>query len=224
VLVGGAALSPSLGRRALDAHLPIAATYGMTEACSQIATTTPGSVDAAEGIVGTPLAGVEIRIENPDPAGWGEILVRGPNVMRGYLRGVEANAAALREGWLATGDIGRARPSGALELYGRRDDLIVTGGENVSPTEVERVLDEHPDVVESLVVAVSDAEWGQSLVALIVARDNDQRPATSELDAWCRERIAAFKIPREFRFTDRLPRGETGKLLRRTAPGEARVL
>ena len=214
VLVGGAALAPSLGRKALDAGLPVSTTYGMTEACSQICSSKPGSEDAAHGLVGPPLDGVEVAIAGADAEGWGEILVRGPTVMRGYLDNPEADRAALCEGWLQTSDVGRLDRDGRLAVAGRRDDLIVTGGENVSPLEVERVLDEFPDVAESLVIGVDDDEWGQRLVALIVARDG-RSPEPDALLAWCRERIATYKLPREFRFTDVLPRGATGKLLRR---------
>jgi len=220
VLVGGASLSPSLGRRALDAGLPIAATYGMTEACSQICTSLPGSDDAAHGLVGPPLDGVEVSILGADADGWGEIRIRGANVTGGYLHNPEANRAALRDGWFATGDLGRVDERGRLAVSGRRDDLIVTGGENVSPLEVEQVLDEHPDVAESLVIGVDDDEWGKRVVALVVRRD-DRGPRPDALaDAlreWCRRRIASYKVPREFRLVEALPRNATGKLLRRGA-------
>ena len=216
ILVGGAALSPSLGHRALDAGLPVAATYGMTEACSQVCSTGPGSDDAAHGLVGPPLDGVEVTIREADSDGWGDILVRGPTVMRGYLRNAEADRAALRDGWLCTGDVGRLDERGRLAVSGRRDDLIVTGGENVAPVEVEQVLDEHPDVAESLVIGVDDAEWGQRVVALVVPRDG-REPGGDALREWCRARIASYKTPRDFRFTAELPRGATGKLLRRVS-------
>jgi O-succinylbenzoic acid--CoA ligase len=219
VLVGGAALSPRLGRRALDAGLPIAATYGMTEACSQIATSRPGSNDAASGAVGMPLDGIDIRIEprdgNIDAAG--EILIRGPAVMRGYLRNADADRKALQNGWFATGDLGRLLEDGALEVLGRSDDLIVTGGENVSPNEIERVLDEHAAVAESMVAGASDDEWGQRIVAFVVLREGETEPKPGELDAWCRARLAAYKIPRELRFVGELPRNAMGKLLRGAA-------
>ncbi|MFN2424876.1 MAG: o-succinylbenzoate--CoA ligase [Candidatus Binatia bacterium] len=219
VLVGGAALSPSLGRRALEAGLPIAATYGMTEACSQICTTEPASSDAAGGRVGRPLQGVEVRIDKADDdgngEGIGEILVRGPTVMRGYLDNAEADRASLRGGWLRTGDLGRLGDNGSLAVSGRVDDLVVTGGENVAPLEVEQVLDQHPHVAESMVMGVDDEKWGQRVVALVVAREGCE-PGADALREWCRVRMASYKTPREFRFTAELPRGATGKLLRRS--------
>ncbi len=214
VLVGGAALSPALGRLALDAGLPVAATYGMTEACSQIATSAPGSDEATLGLVGRPLDDTQVRIDDADAEGWGEILVRGPTVARGYLRNDDAEARAFAGGWLRTGDLGRIDERGRLAVAGRRDDLIVTGGENVAPLEVERVLDEHPAVAESLVLGVPDEEWGQRVVALVVTGDG-QRVGDDELRAWCRGKVAGYKIPREFRLVAELPRGSTGKPLRR---------
>jgi acyl-CoA synthetase (AMP-forming)/AMP-acid ligase II len=166
--------------------------------------------------VGPPLDGVEVTIREADSDGWGDILVRGPTVMRGYLRNAEADRAALRDGWLCTGDVGRLDERGRLAVSGRRDDLIVTGGENVAPVEVEQVLDEHPDVAESLVIGVDDAEWGQRVVALVVPRDG-REPGGDALREWCRARIASYKTPRDFRFTAELPRGATGKLLRRVS-------
>lgn len=215
VLVGGAALSPALGRRALDAGLPISTTYGMTEACSQIATSEPGSDDAALGLVGRPLDGTEVRIDGADAEGWGEILVRGPTVARGYLRNEEATEHAFAGDWLRTGDLGRLEERGRLAVAGRRDDLIVSGGENVAPLEVERVLDEHPSVAESLVVGVPDEEWGQRVVALVVLREDIA--LDDDLRKWCRGRMAAYKVPREFRRVADLPRSPSGKPLRRSS-------
>lgn len=212
VLVGGAALSPSLGRLALDAGLPVATTWGMTEACSQICTSVPGSEAAALGCVGRPLPGIEVAVEAADEHGFGQLRVHGANVMRGYLRNAEADRGALEDGWLHSGDVGRIDADGSVWLAGRRDDLIVTGGENVAPVEVEHVLDDHPDVVESLVLGEEDAEWGQKVVALVVSPAGV--PAT-ELTKWCRQRLAGYKVPREFRFVDALERGPTGKVLRR---------
>ncbi|HXC50120.1 MAG TPA: o-succinylbenzoate--CoA ligase [Candidatus Limnocylindrales bacterium] len=221
VLVGGAALPAVLARRALDRGLPVAATYGMTEACSQIATGEPGSIYAAQGRTGKALDGVDIRIEpieNGEHAGgWGQILVRGPGVARGYLRNPAADRAAFRRGWLATGDIGRLGEDRALEVSGRLDDLIVSGGENVSPNEVERVLEEHRDVAESMVIGEPDDEWGQKIVALVVLRRTGVPPPEDEIRGWCRGRLAAYKIPREVRVVGDLPRNATGKLLRKRA-------
>lgn len=230
LLVGGAALSPALAARALEVGLALAPTYGLTEACSQVCTAAPGGDEAAHGLVGRPLDTIEVRIEGADESGLGEIAVRGPTVMRGYFRDPGATADALRDGWLRTRDLGSLDGQGRLRLAGRRDDTIVTGGENVHPTEVEAVLDAHPDVAESVVVGVDDAEWGQRIVALVTpkgagAGGRRGEPGVAEssvadaaaLRAWCRDKIAGFKIPREVQVVASLPRGATGKIDRRAA-------
>jgi O-succinylbenzoic acid--CoA ligase len=234
VLVGGAPLSPALGRRALDAGLPVAPTYGMTETCSQIATGVPGSDDAARGVAGRPLDGVKVGILEADAEGWGEICVRGATVMLGYLR-PRAEREAVYDGtidedaidrsrmhgdWLRTRDRGRFDAAGNLEIAGRCDDVVITGGENVAPVEVEQTLEMHDGVAECLVFGESDDEWGQRVVALVVAAGNGT-PSIDELGAWCRERIAAYKVPREFRFVKELPRTATGKVERKKNRGQA---
>src|SRR5437588_511542 len=147
------------------AGVPVAPTYGMTEACSQIAT------------FGWPLAGAELETSA------GEVLVRGPMVAPG---------AIAPDGWLHTGDLGRFDDRGRLQITGRRSDTIVTGGENVSPAEVEAVLLEHPAVADAGVFARPDPEWGEALVAAVVARDGESvEPAA--LRGFCSERLARFK-------------------------------
>jgi O-succinylbenzoic acid--CoA ligase len=185
-LLGGGPIAPSLLARAQAAGVPVAPTYGMTEACSQIATH------------GRPLPGVELAIA-PD----GEILVRGPIV---------APAAPAADGWLHTGDLGAFDDSGALQVIGRKADTIVSGGENVAPAEVEAVLLEHPCVADAAVFARSDAEWGEVVVAAVIARDGT---SPRELRQWCRERLAPFKVPKTFELRSSLPRTDSGKLLRR---------
>ena len=218
VLVGGAALPAALATRAVAAGLPIAPTYGLTEACSQVCTSTPSGDVVLSGVVGPSLPGVEIRIDAPDEDGIGEVLVRGNNVMMEYFRNEAATADVLQEHWLRTGDLGSLDVGGRLRLACRRYDLIVTGGENVAPPEVEAVLAEHPGVAECAVFGVEDPEWGQRVVALVVA--HEKAPAPARLGTWCRERLAAYKTPREFRFVEALARNATGKV-DRTALGSA---
>ena len=232
VLLGGGPASESLLARAVAAGFPIAATYGLTEAASQVATRPPrvsgeaGAFDAAThgdgasiggGLV--PLPGVEVRIvdegDRPVDAGVeGEIQLRGPIVMRGYLDDPESTARALRGGWLATGDIGRLDGAGRLRVLDRRSDLIVSGGENVYPAEIESVLIEHPDVVEAGVVGVGDARFGARPLAFVVWRAGAARDSRLLAD-WCRERLAGYKRPVEFVAVELLPRNASGKLLRR---------
>lgn len=187
-LLGGGPIPRSLLDRARGASVPVAPSYGMTEACSQIVTG------------GWPLPGVSLRIGAD-----GEILVRGPTV---------SAAALAADGWLHTGDLGALDDHGRLRVSGRLADTIVSGGENVAPVEVEAVLLEHSSVADAAVHGRADEEWGEAVVAAVVRRDGAALEA-HELRAFCAERLAPFKVPKAIEFVDRLPRSETGKLLRR---------
>jgi O-succinylbenzoic acid--CoA ligase len=217
MLLGGAATPPELLARAHDLGYPVCVTYGLTEAASQVATARPGSLDAAVASM-LPLPATELRIvveERDAPPGTpGEILVRGPTVMQGYLGDAEATTRTLRDGWLHTGDIGFLDPEGGLHVLDRRDDLIVSGGENVYPAEVEAVLLEHPSVADAGVAGVPDPDLGARVVAWVVTRETAAADALA-LAQHCRARLAGFKRPREFRFVASLPRTATGKLQRR---------
>jgi O-succinylbenzoic acid--CoA ligase len=187
-LLGGGPISSGLLDRAREAGVPVAPTYGMTEACSQIVT------------FGWPLPGTELEISKR-----GEVLVRGPTV---------SPAASAEDGWLHTGDRGALDHRGKLTLIGRLSEVIVSGGENVAPVEVEEVLLSHPAVVDAAVYGRSDPEWGEAVVAAVVLRDGAQ-VAVGELKAHCAGRLARFKIPKAFEFAERLPRTGSGKLLRK---------
>jgi O-succinylbenzoic acid--CoA ligase len=212
-LVGGAPLHPALAARARAARIPIAPTYGTTETCSQVATAEPSAGVDHAGSVGRPLSGVEVRIGNADESGLGEVLVSGPILMRGYFENDEATRAALLDGWLHTGDLGRFDSKGRLRVEGRRTDLIITGGENVMPQEVESVLTSHPDVADVAVYGVPDDRWGERVLAAVVPSSDGLDAAA--LRAWCRERLAGYKIPAAFVTVSSLPRNSSGKLLRR---------
>jgi O-succinylbenzoic acid--CoA ligase len=212
-LVGGAPLHPALAARARAAQIPIAPTYGLTETCSQVATAEPSAGDDQAESVGCPLSGVEVRIGNGDASGLGEVLVRGPILMRGYFENDEATRAALRDGWLHTGDLGRLDASGRLRVEGRSTDLIITGGENVMPQEVESVLTSHPEVADAAVYGVPDDRWGERVVAAVVPARHTVDAAV--LGAWCREHLAGYKIPTSFVAVSALPRTPSGKLVRR---------
>jgi len=225
ILLGGAAAPPALLERAQKLGFPVFPSYGLTEACSQVATRAPGDPEAASqpsGSVGRALFGTEIRIadsggEPLPPEREGEILVRGPTVMAGYLGDAEATSRALRDGWLRTGDVGILDPEGRLRVVDRKDDLIVSGGENVSPAEVEAVLREHPEVAEVGVAGLPDPDLGSSVTAWIVPRAGASCRA-EDLRRFCRGRLAGFKVPKEIRFAAELPRNSSGKLLRRCLP------
>ncbi len=168
--------------------------------------------------VGTAQLVVEVRVADEDdrslPAGEpGEVLVRGDSVMRGYWRDPDASALTLRGGWLHTGDIGVMDADGFLTLHDRSKDLIISGGSNVYPREVEEVLLDHPAVREAAVVGEPDAEWGEAVIAFVVPGDGE-RPAAADLDAHCLARIARFKRPKVYRFVAALPKNAYGKVLK----------
>jgi len=141
----------------------------------------------------------------------GEVCVRGDIVMQGYWQQPEATAAAIRDGWLFTGDVGRLDDEGFLTLLDRSKDLIISGGSNIYPREVEEVLLQHPAVQEASVIGRRDAEWGEVVVAYVVTRGSVDAAA---LDAFCREHIARFKRPKLYRFIDALPKNHYGKVLK----------
>ncbi len=218
ILLGGAATDPSLLAEAADAGLPVAVTYGLTEATSQVATMMPSDARAKPGSAGRPL--LFTRVDVVDDAGHpaaantpGEIVVSGPTVMAGYYGDAEATAAVLRDGRLHTGDVGTLDHDGDLWLLDRRGDLIVSGGENVYPAEVERVLRAHPAVAAACVVGLPHAEWGRQVAAMVVLRE--QATLTeAELVAHCRRELAGYKLPRHITFVEALPLTGSGKVQR----------
>ena len=219
ILLGGAAAPESLleSSRALD--LPIATTYGLTEAASQVATAPAAAVRHKPGSVGKPLMFSRVRIvgENGQllPDGEiGEIVVRGPTVMRGYFKDAAATAKSLVNGELRTGDMGYIDVDGDLWVVQRRADLIITGGENVYPAEVERVLAQHPAVAEVCVVGIDDEAWGQQVTAAVVTHSTETPVTAQELVDYSREHLAGYKCPRRLRFIDALPRTASGKVIR----------
>ena len=194
VLVGGGPAPMALLARARAAGLPVLHTYGFTEAASQVTAERPGDADGATA--GWPLPGIEVRVSD------GEIEVRGPTMMLGYL------GEPPLSGWFRTGDLGELDDRGRLVVHARRSDLIVSGGENVYPAEVEAALLSHPQVDDCAVLPWPDEQLGQVGCAAVVVR----RPiGENELRDHCRARLAAFKVPRRFTIVDALPRNAAGK-------------
>ncbi len=198
VLVGGAAAPPALLERARAAGIVCVQTYGLTEASSQVTTQIPGDLESDSG---PPLFCTRVRIHDD------EIQVAGPTVAP------RATGRVGDGGWLSTGDLGEL-VDGRLRVTGRRSELIVTGGENVSPAEVEAVLADHPSVRESAVVGYAHPEWGEAIRAVVVLAPGLD-PNAEELRAHCLGRLARFKVPKEFVFLDALPRTPSGKIARR---------
>ncbi len=212
VLVGGGPVSRELLERAAARGLPVLQTYGLTEATSQVTTLSPADALGHLGSAGKPLFSVRVAVDAP-PGEPGEILVAGPTVFAGYFDDPEATARAVRGGWLRTGDIGRLDADGFLYVLDRRDDLVVSGGENVYPAEVEAALEAHPAVREAAVVGLPDDRWGQ-VVAAAVAFEPGAAAGWDDLEAWLRGRLARYKLPRRWLRADELPRTASGKLQR----------
>jgi len=176
------------------------------------------------GSVGTAQLGIEVRIGGPDDAALptgevGEVLVRGATVMREYWGNAEATARTLANGWLHTGDLGALDADGFLTLKDRSKDLVISGGSNIYPREVEEALLSHPDVAEAAVFGRPHPAWGEEVVACVVARvalggDDARRRLEAALDAHCRNEIARFKRPRHYLFVDALPKNNAGKVLK----------
>ncbi|MDP6979751.1 MAG: o-succinylbenzoate--CoA ligase [Myxococcota bacterium] len=216
VLLGGGATPQPLLDAAREAGFPIAPTYGLTEAASQVATRPPGE---GEGRGLTLLPGTRVKVVDEDGfdlarGATGEICIHGPTVATAYWQKPDASAEAFRDGWLHTGDVGALDPDGRLRVFDRRSDLIISGGENIYPAEIEAVLLAHPDVSEAGVTGIADATYGARPAAWIVPREGAS-PRADELRAFCRDRLAVYKCPVAFRRVDALPRNATGKLLRR---------
>ena len=190
--------------------------YGMSE--TGMILSNPLHGERRVGSVGLPLPGVEVRIvdpatETPLPDGEvGEVQVRGANVCKGYWRQPEKSAAAFTaDGWLRTGDLGVRAPDGYFTLKGRSKDLIISGGYNIYPPEVELALADHPAVEASAVIGCPDAEWGERVTAMIVLRDGATANA-ADIIAFCRQRLAAYKAPKQVIFVETLPRNSMGKV------------
>ncbi len=227
ILLGGGPIPESLVSRALVAGWPIVPSYGMTETASGVVAMPLGDAGRRPWSAGRPLPGVELRIEAPDgaaatpattPGAEGEILIRGAMVFDGYENDPEASAAALdSEGWLHTGDLGRLDSEGWLRVLARRDEIIISGGENVAPAEIEAVLASHPAVADVGVFGVSDEEWGSVPVAVVAFRPGAHEDPEA-LRAFARERLASFKVPARIVEAAAIPRSPSGKLLRRSLP------
>ena len=207
VLVGGGSLDPALAHRARTAGWPLCVTYGMSETGSQVATLCGSDAGLHAGRVGRPLEGFELRIADPDSLGVGRILLRGPAVMAGYARPGLAPGLGLEQGWLVTGDLGRLLEDGVLEVVGRADDLLISGGEQVHPAQVEPLLQRCPGIGAAALSASSDAVWGDLLVAVYTGSVSSQ-----EVDAYCRRRFKGSRRPRRFLRCHELPSGRSGKL------------
>lgn len=192
--------------------------YGLSETGSTTSFNRPS--DRKPLSVGKPIWGVQMRVADsddqplpPGPDQVGEILIRGHNVMKGYRNRPEATAAALKGGWLHTGDLGYVDSDGFYFIVDRTKDLVIRGGYNVYPREIEEVLYAHPGIREAAVIGKPDERLGEEVVAVVVL-DEGASLSEAEIISYCRERLAAYKYPREVRFAPELPKGPTGKILK----------
>ena len=212
-------------------RLPVLLTYGMTETCSQVAVSKawasskgPAYTSVFPSEVSVLRAGTKTSVLFAEPGEVGEVAVRGPTLFRGYWRKPALTSGRFKGEWFLTGDLGILQPgiepSGRREngivILGRKDEMIVSGGEKVFPAEVETALREHPAVRDALVVGIDDAKWGQKVVAVVEAKAElrDGPPSALELSAFLREKVGSYKIPKEYRFWASLPRTPTGKARR----------
>jgi acyl-CoA synthetase (AMP-forming)/AMP-acid ligase II len=229
---GGAPMPIAVIRRAIEAFpktVGFVNAYGQTETTSSLTVLGPddhrmqGTPTEIElkmkrlNSIGKPLPDVEIKVRDDEgkflrPGEVGEIIIRTPRIMKGYAG--REDDAALADGWRATGDLGWVDEDGYVFFAGRKDDMIIRGGENIAPAEIETVLMSHPAVDEAAVIGVPSVEWGQTVKAYVVLRPG-QKATASDIQDFCRSRLASFKRPEQLEFIDALPKNALGKILRK---------
>jgi len=214
------AIMPATLNRNFEQHFgaPLLDGYGITETSTMVTLNWPvGS--RVMGSCGLPLPGLQVRIVDPasgrdsEPGAEGELIVRGPNLMLGYHRKEAETSAAVRDGWYHTGDLAKADPNGFLTITGRLKELIIRGGQNIAPAEIEETVNRHEAVLDCAVVGKAHPHLGEEPVVFVVAREGAEKDAEA-LRAFCRERLSAYKVPAEVRWTDAIPRTGSGKIIR----------
>ena len=211
-VAGSAPLPADLWRRfAQEFGVSVLERYGMSE--TLLTLSNPLTGERRPGSVGLPLPGVEAMVVAPDDDGVGELMVRGPSLCRGYWQRPEASESMWVDGWFATGDLASVADDGYFSIRGRRTELIITGGHNVYPAEVEAVLGRHPSVKEIAVIGAKSEVWGETVTAFIVGAGGE--PDTEALMALAARELTSYKCPREYRVVDSLPRNAMGKVVRR---------
>jgi fatty-acyl-CoA synthase len=216
-VVGGAPMPEALLETWHERGVEIVQGYGLTEAAPNVLCLPPEDAARKRGFAGRPYPHVDVALRDPesgrilDGPAEGELVVRGPNVFAGYWRNPEATAEAFADGWLLTGDVAERDAEGDYRIVGRTKDMVISGGENVYPAEIENVLHEHAAVVEAAVVGVPDERWGEVCAAFVVLR----APAgEEELLEHCRARLARYKVPKSIRAVDALPRNAMNKVVK----------
>jgi o-succinylbenzoate---CoA ligase len=217
-LAGGGPVSKHLLEACVQKNVPVYQTYGMTETASQVVTLSPEDSLAKLGSAGKPLFPVQLIIKNTreteaKPFESGEIFIKGPNVTIGYLNRLAETNEKIQSGWLSTGDIGYLDEDGFLFVQDRRSDLIISGGENIYPAEIEGILQSHDQVLEAGVIGIEDLEWGQVPVAIVVKKVGTSLTIEQLLN-FSLGKLAKYKVPKKIVFIDELPRNAAKKLIR----------
>ncbi|MBD8068552.1 o-succinylbenzoate--CoA ligase [Bacillus sp. PS06] len=216
MLLGGGPAPKPLLEECKTKYIPVYQTYGMTETSSQIVTLSPEFSLSKLGSAGKPLFPSQLRIEQDghilEPHQHGEIVVKGPNVTIGYLNREEATNKSIKDGWFYTGDQGYLDEEGFLYVLDRRSDLIISGGENIYPAEIESVLLSYSKIAEAGVIGVDDDEWGQSPIAFVVAKGE---VTIEEIFDYCKDRLGKYKLPKQIYFINEMPRNGANKLMRK---------
>lgn len=216
--IGAAAIAPSVLDDACELFGPrLSVLYGMTEApwTCYLSAAQMGQLrrdgESAEGLVGRPVFAAGLRIDRPDDQGMGEIMLAGPQLMAGYWQQPELTAQVLEEGWLRSGDLGRIRADGYLQVMGRSKEIIRSGGKSIQPGEVIECLLNHPQVADAHVFGQADLEWGERVCAAVVLKPG-AAPSSEQLQSHCQQVLSRFKVPRHVYFVETLPRSHYGKI------------
>ncbi|HAR7220428.1 o-succinylbenzoate--CoA ligase [Staphylococcus aureus] len=210
ILLGGAKLSATMIETALQYNLPIYNSFGMTETCSQFLTATPKMLHARPDTVGMPSANVDVKIKKPNKEGHGELMIKGANVMNGYLYPTDL-MDTFENGYFNTGDIAEIDHEGYVMIYDRRKDLIISGGENIYPYQIETVAKQFPGISDAVCVGHPDDTWGQVPKLYFVSESDISK---AQLIAYLSQHLAKYKVPKHFEKVDTLPYTSTGKLQR----------
>lgn len=213
MLLGGGPVPKHLLEKSRYKNIPVYQSYGMTETCSQIATLSPSDALDKLGSAGKALFPAQLKIDNKDKEGVGEIFVKGLMVTSTYYQNEFATMESFEDNWLKTGDMGYLDDDGFLYIVDRRTDLIISGGENIYPSEIEATLSEMMHIDEVGVAKKKSEEWGEVPVAFIVG--NESKISKKDIMNYAKTRLAKYKLPKEIHFINKLPRNATNKLMRR---------
>jgi acyl-CoA synthetase (AMP-forming)/AMP-acid ligase II len=219
LMSGAAPVPPALIERYAALGIEIHQVYGLTETCGPACLISPEEALAKIGSTGPAFFHTDVRVvdergEDVAPGEIGEVIVRGAHIMKGYWNRPEATAETIRDGWLHTGDLASVDKEGFVFIQDRKKDMIISGGENVYPAEIEGVLARHPDVLEVAVIGMPSPRWGESAAAVVVPKP-DSSLGAADLIAFCDGKLARYKIPRVVELVTEIPRNPTGKVLKR---------